>query len=136
MRNGGLGTLEPILITWRELLIVAVVVLGLYVVELLVLLRRGNRKGLLLWRRGVAAHDEHYAVTALRLELSALRQQVGELRAEVERLSTGAPQDQAPTAYGQAIQLARQGRAPAQIAVTTGISRGEAELIAALYRGH
>jgi hypothetical protein len=122
-----------IVITWRELLIVAVVVLAIYVVELLLLLRGGNRRGLLLWRRGAAAHAEHYAVTALRQELAALRQQVGELRAELDRLSAAAP-GREQTAYGQAIDLARSGRRPSEIASTTGISRGEAELIAALYR--
>ena len=126
--------MEPFVISWRELLIGLIAVLGIYVAELLLLLRLGNRKGLRLWRRGADAHVEHYAVAALKSELSALRQQVGALRAEVDRLATAASPLQAPTPYGKAIDLARHGRPAADVASNTGISRGEADLIVALYR--
>jgi hypothetical protein len=126
--------METFVITWRELLIGLIAVLGIYVAELLLLLRSGNRKGLRLWRRGADVHSEHYAVSALRDELAALRQQVGALRAEVERLSATPAAAQPPTPYGKAIDLARHGRPAADVATHTGISRGEADLIVALYR--
>jgi len=40
----------------------------------------------------------------------------------------------APTPYGHAIRMAREGRAVAEVASDCAISRGEAELIVALYR--
>jgi hypothetical protein len=40
----------------------------------------------------------------------------------------------AATPYAQAIRMAREGRAVADMAIDCGISRGEAELIVALYR--
>lgn len=126
--------MDPFVISWRELLVGLIAVLGIYVAELLLLLRLGNRKGLKLWRRGADAHVEHYAIGALKSELAALRQQVGALRAEVDRLATAANPPQAPTPYGKAIDLARHGRAAADVASNTGISRGEADLIVALYR--
>lgn len=124
--------MDSIVITWRELLVVAIIVLAIYVIEAIWVLRRGNPKGLRLWRLGSKAHAEHFAVGALREEISALRQQVGELRAELESLSAaGVP---AATPYAQAIQLARGGRKAADLAARCGISRGEAELIVALYQ--
>lgn len=126
--------MEPFVISWRELLIGVIAVLGVYVAELLLLLRLGNHKGLRLWRRGADAHVEHYAVKGLKDEVAALRQQVGALRAEVDRLAGAAHPPQAPTPYGKAIELARHGRAAADVSTNTGISRGEADLIVALYR--
>ena len=58
----------------------------------------------------------------------------GRLRAEVERLTGAANPPPAPTPYGKAIELARHGRPAADVASNTGISRGEADLIVALYR--
>lgn len=126
--------MEPFVISWRELLVGVIAVLGIYVAELLLLLRLGNRKGLKLWRRGADAHVEHFAVKGLKDEVAALRQQVGALRAEVDRLAGAAQPPPAPTPYGKAIELARHGRAAADVATNTGISRGEADLIVALYR--
>ena len=42
--------------------------------------------------------------------------------------------ESADTPYGHAIRMAREGRAVAEVAGDCGISRGEAELIVALYR--
>ena len=126
--------MEPFVITWRELLVGLIAVLGIYAAELLLLLRTGNSKGLRLWRRGADAHAEHYAISAMKDELTALRQQVGALRAEVERLSAAPSSTQPPTPYGKAIDLARHGRPATDVAAHTGISRGEADLIVALYR--
>lgn len=123
--------MESIVITWRELLIAAIIVLGIYVVEALLVLRRGNAKGLRLWRLGARAHAEHFAVSQLREEITALRQQVGELRAEIERFSHAGT---TATPYARAIQLARKGGQASDLSSTCGISRGEAELIVALYQ--
>ncbi len=126
--------MEPFVVTWRELLVALIAILGIYVAELLLLMRVGNAKGLRLWRRGADAHSEHYAVTALRDELARVREQVGTLRAEVDRLSSAAAPAPPATPYAKAIDLARHGRPAADVAAHTGISRGEADLIVALYR--
>jgi hypothetical protein len=66
------------------------------------------------------------------LEISELRKQVAHLESEVEKLrAAGSP---ASSPYNQAILMARQGAPAAEVASTCGISRGEAELIVALYR--
>lgn len=126
--------MESIVFTWRELLIVVIAVLAVYVAELLLLLRAGNARGLRLWRRGADAHAEHYALSGLRRELSEVHRQVAELRAELERLQTSPPAPVNRTPYGQAIELARRGQPAGQVAESCGISRGEADLIVSLYQ--
>lgn len=126
--------MEPFVITWRELLVGLIAVLGIYVAELLLLLRNGNSKGLRLWHRGAEAHSEHFAISALREEVTALREQLGALRAELDRLAPPSASAQPPTPYGKAIDLAKHGRPASDVAAHTGISRGEADLIVALYR--
>lgn len=127
--------MDTIVITWREVLIAAIVVLALYVTEMLLLLRYGRSPGLRLWRRGARASSESFAVTPLREEIAELKRQVGELRSEIAALKTAPPaREAAPTPYAQAIQLAKGGGQAAEVAARCGISRGEAELIVALYR--
>jgi hypothetical protein len=124
---------EALVITWRELLIVAIVVLGVYAAEMLLLLRWASNSGTSVWKRAAqAAPAESQRLTAMGLEVAELRKQVARLEAEVEKLrSVGAP---ASSPYNQAIHLARQGASASDVATTCGISRGEAELIVALYR--
>lgn len=126
--------MESIVFTWRELLLVVIAVLAVYVAELLLLLRAGNARGLRLWQRGADAHSEHYALTGLRRELAELHGQMAELRAELERLRAAEPAAPNRTPYGQAIDLARRGQAAMHVAENCGISRGEAELIVSLYQ--
>lgn len=126
--------MEPIVFTWRELLLVVIAVLAIYVAELLLLLRAGNARGLRLWRRGADAHAEHYALSGLRRELAELHRQVAELRAELEQLQGSEPAPANRTPYGQAIELARRGQPAGRVAESCGISRGEADLIVSLYQ--
>ena len=84
------------------------------------------------------ATPEALELNRLRRELEALKAQVMQmqgqgvrLRQQVEELRQG--QNLSP--YAQAIQLAQQGLSPAEVAASCGISRGEAELVVALYRG-
>jgi hypothetical protein len=119
------------LFAWRELLLVAIAGLTLYVVVAGVMLLRQRRQRRDSPGRGDAAG--HFAVQPLRDEIAELRRQLAELRQEVEALQTVVPKEN-PTPYANAIQLAKGGQEPLAIAEHCGISRGEAELIAALYR--
>jgi hypothetical protein len=123
---------EALVITWRELLVVAVVVLGVYAAELLLLLRWSSNRGTNAWKRAPQAAPESQRLTAVSLEIADLRKQVARLEGEVEKLRGAATTPSSP--YNQAITMARQGASAAEVASTCGISRGEAELIVALYR--
>lgn len=128
--------MDTIVITWRELLIGAIVVLAIYAAEILLLLRYGRSPGLRVWRRGARASADSFAVAPLREEIAELRHQLGEVRAEVAALRSAPPpgKEATPTPYAQAIQLAKGGGQAGEVATRCGISRGEAELIVALYR--
>lgn len=113
-------------LTWKEVLIGAIVVLGVYIAELLLLMHGSRRGGLSLWRRGAQAR-----------ELVELRREVAELKERVARLEStaAAPSEAAPqTPYSKAFSLAKQGLDVAEVAASCGISRAEAELIVAMQR--
>jgi hypothetical protein len=122
--------MEAFVLTWRELLIVVVAVLAISVVELLLLLRRSRTRGR-WWSWGARAGPEGASVDELLREIGGLRKQVARLQGEVEKLQA-APASVSP--YTAAIQMARQGASADEVAGGCGISRGEAELIVALYR--
>jgi hypothetical protein len=155
--------MDSIIITWRELLLVLAAVLAVYVAEMLLLLRGGGNAGWRRWQRGAQAHAQAQALAELRAQIEALRAESSLLRSRLEqlesdgasglrpaatRLADSAEVSQAPmaaaqasvfpegvdTPYGHAIRMAREGRAVAEVAGDCRISRGEAELIVALYR--
>ncbi|MBI1396954.1 MAG: DUF2802 domain-containing protein [Betaproteobacteria bacterium] len=119
-------------VTWRDFLIAVIVVLAVYVARLVVLLRDPDVRRP-FWRRSPRQRPESFAIAPLREEIVELKRQIAELRVEVEALRAVAPKEN-PTPYASAIQLAKGGEAPLAIAAQCGISRGEAELISALYR--
>jgi len=129
---------ESLVVTWRELLIVVIAVLVVYAAEVLLLLHWSGKQGLrprgLLrpWRRTGQANTDNQAVNSLGQELGELRRQVAHLQADLEKLKSPVPPAVSP--YNQAIQMARQGLSASEVASGCGISRGEAELIVALYR--
>ena len=130
--------MESLVVTWRELLIVIVAVLVVHAAEVLFLLHWSGKQGLrsrrLLrpWRRSGHASTDNHAVSSLSQEVGELRRQVAHLEGELEKLKSPAPPAVSP--YNQAIQMARQGLSASEVASGCGISRGEAELIVALYR--
>jgi uncharacterized protein DUF2802 len=117
---------EALVVTWRELAIVVVAVAAIYVIELLFLLRWSGTG-----RRGVAS-PEGAPGDELRREIGDLRKQVTRLQGEVDKLHAAPAPFVSP--YNLAIQMARQGATAGEVARGCGISRGEAELIVALYR--
>jgi uncharacterized coiled-coil protein SlyX len=121
---------EARVVTWRELLVVVIAVLAIYVAEVLLLLRWSGRK-VSLWTR-TESSSQGQALNALSLEIAELRSQVVRLQTELDRLKSATPAAISP--YNQAIQMARQGLSASEVSSRCGISRGEAELIVALYR--
>ena len=121
---------EALVVTWRELLVVVIAVLAIYVAEVLLLLRWSGRR-VSLWAR-TESSSEGQALNALSLEIAELRSQVARLQGELDRLKSATPSAISP--YNQAIQMARQGLSASEVSSRCGISRGEAELIVALYR--
>jgi hypothetical protein len=122
---------EALVITWRELLVVVVAILGVHAAALALLLHWWAGGGA-RWKRRAQPSAESQVLNGMTLEIAELRKQVVRLQAEVEKLrSLGLP---AASPYNQAIQMARQGSSASEVASGCGISRGEAELIVALYR--
>lgn len=120
--------MESIVITWRELLLVVVVVLGVYVAEMLLMMRSsgGLRKP-----RWLGMIQEKKVETELRRQLEELRHRVEQLEANLPVKKEG---DEADTPYNRAILLARQGYDAARLSEECGISRGEAELIVSMQK--
>ena len=129
--------MESFVITWRELLVVVIAVLAVYAAEVLLLLRWSGKqglrpRGLRPWRRSGQVSADTQVLNSLSQELGELRRQVVSLQAELDKLRSTTPPSVSP--YNQAIQMARQGLSASEVASGCGISRGEAELIVALYR--
>ena len=123
--------MEALVVTWREVLVVVVAVLAVYVAELVLLLRWSGRWGSGANRAGRAGTDQR-AMDGLTREVGELRKQVARLQSEIDKLRATPSGSVSP--YNRAIQMARQGASANDVASGCGISRGEAELIVALYR--
>ena len=124
--------MEALVVTWRELLVLVFAVLAIYLVELVVFLRWSGVRASGWWKRKVNASAESARDEGLAREVGELRKQVAHLQGEVEKLQV--PPSVSVSPYNLAIQMARQGAAAGEVASGCGISRGEAELIVALYR--
>lgn len=120
-------SLESIVITWRELLMGALLIIAVYVAEVLLLTRSGKGSSP---NRGNAAGDRRFQ--DVELEISSLHSRLEKLQAEVEQLKAGQSTSVRP--YGDAVKLAEEGMDVDQLAVNCGISQGEAELIIAVNR--
>ncbi|MFN0317460.1 MAG: DUF2802 domain-containing protein [Burkholderiales bacterium] len=93
---------------------------------------------LVLWRwssarsRVPARQPQNFAITStLTQEIDDLKERVAALKAEVQGLKATKP---AVSPYNQALHMAKQGYPVGEVASQCGISKGEAELIVALYR--
>lgn len=116
------------IITWKELLIAGIFVLGIFIAKLLLLMRSRKAGGLGFWRR-----------RAEQPELAEVNNRLAALEIRLKKLEEGTDSadtfgEITPNAYGKALSLAKQGMDVAQVAVSCGISRAEAELIVAMQR--
>lgn len=119
-----------LVITWKELLIGAILVLAVYIAELLLLMNSSRGRGLRIWQRGAQAREMH----ELRKEVAELADRLAKL--ERTAIPAGPSRDEAAaTPYTRAFSLAKQGLDVAAVAANCGISRAEAELIVAMQRG-
>ena len=115
-------------ITWKELLIVGIIVLAVYIAELLLLMSSGKSMGLRFWRQ----RAENRELTELKNRLAALEIRLARLEESGDSVDNLG--GTASTSYGKAFNLAKQGMDVAQVAANCGISRSEAELIVAMQR--
>lgn len=133
--------MNGILITWPQLLYAGLALLVFYVAELLLFLRKANSP------HHVSRQTQH-RVEAMTAEMSALRQELELLKVRLAANSIqqvwaiehhgdadiASPPSSTETPYAHAIRMARTGADSAVVAQECGISRGEADLIVALYR--
>lgn len=112
-------------ITWKELLLFGIIVLAVYIAELLLLMGSGKSLGLRFWRR----REERQDLAAIKAQLAALEARLAKLEAAG---SSAEDMEIVSTPYGKAFTLAKQGMDVAQVALSCGISRAEAELIVAM----
>ncbi|MBB5016858.1 hypothetical protein HNQ59_000120 [Chitinivorax tropicus] len=129
--------MESIVITWRELLVVGAIVIGIYIAEWFAFMRASKRAR---ERRETippqpASHELLGRLEVLEAEVQALRQRLeAAANAAPPRPVRTAEHEKVHSPYTQAVELARQGLDAATLAAHCGISRGEAELIIALHR--
>lgn len=134
--------MESIVVTWRELLLAGVIILAVYIAEMLLLMRTGDRSQ--RTSRWFGRNKKEDVTDALlREELQRIRQRLDALEALVAPPPPLPVQAQAvaekekvvqETPYNRAIQMARQGRDAARISENCGISRGEAEFIVSMHK--
>lgn len=136
--------MESIVITWRELLLLAAIAIFVYVAEAVMFLLK--LKKIRPSQSAVDLSPIQSQIDSLSERLDLLQQSIAVLavrpverheplrQESVSTAETAPPVREAPSAYSKAIELARQGLDPDSLARRCGISRGEAELIIALHR--
>jgi len=148
--------LEAIVVTWRELLLLVVLVLAVYVAELLLMMRAG---GALRKPRWLSMIQEKTVESELRQQLEVLSKRVAVLETSMA-LKTALPshdldwniipspkvrvapppetktknEDETKLAYQRALQMAQQGVKAEALVQECGISQSEAELIVSMQK--
>ncbi len=117
-------------IGWREGVIAAAALIGIYASFIIIRLSRLSRtQPPPPWKQDPAIFGEQIFRDGVDAEMAELRGQIDALRGDVEKLKSArnvSPQ------YGEAVTLAQQGLDAHSIAERCGISVGEAELVRAL----
>jgi len=119
--------MNGIIVTWPQLAFIALIVAFIYIAELLLFIKKTAQFKPKPQRDTVDRQSLNNELSIFKQELHQLREQV----AKLEQHEEAVPME---SAYRQAIKLAKQGMDSAAVAAGCGISRGEAELIVALYR--
>lgn len=129
--------MNAITISWSQLLYISLGLILFYIAELLLFLRKSGRTGAGVDHKIVAELREQQQhlqqeIEGLKVRIAALQiQQLGEVQAPEAALAAVAAND---TPYAHAIRLAQMGKDATAITAECDISRGEADLIVALYR--
>jgi hypothetical protein len=127
-----------ILITWPQLLYLGILFLSFYILELL----------FFWWRHGRGKGREQ--IDTLKQEVSELQHELGTIKVRLAALAAQWPDPNLPTEespanvsatavpsetpYARAIRLAKSGVDANELVAICSISRGEADLIVAIYR--
>ncbi|XZG69397.1 DUF2802 domain-containing protein [Chitinibacteraceae bacterium HSL-7] len=124
--------MNAIVITWQQLLFVGLGLVLFYVAELLFFMRRGAKHKVPAdWQRQMYSLNDE--ISALRHEIDVLKVRL----AASERVAQGevvVATSEVETPYAHAIRMAQSGASVDQLVSDCGITRGEADLILALYR--
>jgi hypothetical protein len=120
----GVGSLGAISLTWAQVAVIALLAIGLYVLELLAFMRSARRQA-------DAERRTRERIDAQAAEIGSLRARLDNLDAAIDGLRR-APQSSGQ--YREAVEMAERGSDAATVADSCGISRAEADLIVALYR--
>jgi hypothetical protein len=134
-----------IYITWPQLLYVGILVLSFYIAELVFFWLRHGRKN----KTQDVSASLQAQIESLRQELDGVKVRMAALSRQLQAaeenenpflspttsvLAKNSDSTQTDSPYAQAIRLAQQGADAPEVAITCGISRGEADLIVAIYR--
>lgn len=152
--------METIIITWRELLVVIILVLAVYIAEMLLMMRAG---GALRKPRWLSIIQEKTVEAELRQQIEALTKRISAIEtgialkanlptqplsnAEFDWSITPTPPIQsilaesakndsasAESAYQYAVRIAREGTSVETLVEECGISHSEAELIISMHK--
>lgn len=110
--------------TWAQVLVVALAVIGIYVIEMVLFMRAASRQA----QRERSTRERLEQMGA---ELAALRERADALARDLDEIRRG---PKSSGQYREAVEMAERGLDPAAVADNCGISRAEADLIVALYR--
>lgn len=133
--------MNSIVITWTQLLYISLVLILFYAAELLLFLRKSSQNKTrdpdmrkLLAEQREQMQDLQREIENLKVRLATVfvQQHSGDVVAPSKPVSAAAKDADSP--YSQAIRLAQLGDDADKVAAQCGISRGEADLIVALYR--
>jgi len=129
--------MNSIVITWQQLLYISLVLLLFYAATLWVFLRKSSRNR-------ASSRQENDVQAELKDEIHHLRREMETLKVRMAALLVHSTSDSTSTVgphgavddtpYSQAIRMAQQGVDADKVSESCGISRGEADLIVALYR--
>ncbi len=123
-RCAGGWILGSLTLSWYQVLVIAAVAVGFYVLELVLFLRVTRRLSV-----NETAHDRRFET--MTAEIAALREENAALAADLASVRR-VPQSSGQ--YREAVEMAEQGLDAADVAENCGISRAEADLVVALHR--
>lgn len=127
--------MNGIVITWPQLMYISLALILFYAAELLLFLRKSSSSRIdPTVRKMLAEQREHISelqreIETLKVRLVTAQHSAGQ---EVATLPSNEGDDESP--YSHAIRMAQTGAEAEKVAADCGISRGEADLIVALYR--
>lgn len=135
--------MNGIVITWAQLLYLGLILILFYAAELLLFLRKSSQRKPheAQMRRQIEslideAAQSRQEIESLKVRLASLQIQHAQLMPQqsIQSESSHAHIREDVTPYSQAIHMAQLGADADEVAAGCGISRGEADLIVALYR--